>query len=132
AGATGLAVVILIGDLSPDGTDREGSPGRRVVGARSRIRIEPARADDVTPRGDRAAVDQPDPPHAGDQLLHDAGVRRCVRTGVPAVHETAWSQDQLVPVVAEPWTGDRLHLFHGHGELAVPSVLRASGEERRV
>src|SRR5947208_2929873 len=80
-----LTEVILIRDGTLHGTHREGGPRRRVIRAGTWVGVEPSREDDVAPRRERVTVDQPDPPHPGDQLLDDP----CVRDGVTAVIPTS-------------------------------------------
>src|SRR5262245_6059327 len=136
AGRPSLAEVIPIRDPLADRADTKRVAGRRIDGPRAGVGVEPARSLDVPPRHLGTAIDQPDPAHAGDQLLVAPCVLRLVRAGIPSPYEARRAQDQLVAIVAEPRAGDRRHLLHGHGEDAVPGVVRrARGEpsvERRV
>src|SRR6266704_3271442 len=66
-----LTEVILIRDGALHGTHRERGPRRRVIRAGTWVGVEPSHPDDVAPRREGVTVDQPDPPHPGDQLLDD-------------------------------------------------------------
>ena len=132
AGRSGLAVIVPVRDGRPEGTEPQWRPRRSVIRPRSRIGVEPARPDDVPPRGLRLSVVQPDPTETRDQLLRGPRVRRGMRAFRPTVDEAPGGQDQLVPIVAHTGARDRLELPGGHREHAVPDLIGGVGAERRV
>src|SRR5438128_9285169 len=94
-----LTEIVLIRDGSLHGAHRERGSRRRVVRSGTRVGGETSRPDDVAPRREGVTVDQPDPPHPGDQLLDDPCVRDRVMAGVPTSNETRRLEDQSVAIV---------------------------------
>src|SRR5580765_7053950 len=127
-----LTEVIGVRDGTLHGARRERGSRGRIVRAGTRIGVEASRPDDVAPRRDRVTVDQPDPAHPSDQLLDHPGVGGRVTTGVPTSEEAHRREYQSIAIVAQRGSGYRLHLWHGHRELAVPDVFGSTGVEPGV